>query len=66
LGGSGFLTDSKNPAEVALLMQKILSDTRLRNQIIANQNERLQDFQYEKIKTLFAGQLRSFLQEKST
>ena len=66
LGGSGFVTDSKNPAETALLMQKILNDTELRNQIIANQNERLQDFQYEKIKTLFAGQLRSFLQEKST
>ena len=66
LGGSGFLTDSKNPAEIALLMHRILTDDNLKNQILSNQNERLQDFQYEKIKALFAGQLRSFLQEKST
>ena len=65
LGGSGFLTDSKNPAETALLMHRILSDTELRNTIIQNQNERLQDFQYEKIKDLFARQLTGFLQEKS-
>ena len=64
LGGSGFLTDSKNPAEIAFLMQKILTDTDLKSKIIANQNERLQDFQYEKIKALFADQLNSFLQEK--
>ena len=64
LGGSGFLTDSKHPAEIALLMHRILTDDKLKHQILSNQNERLQDFQYEKIKTLFAGQLRSFLQEK--
>ncbi len=66
LGGSGFLTDSKDPAETALLMHRILSDTELRNIIIQNQNERLQDFQYEKIKDLFARQLTGFLQEKQT
>ncbi|MBR4320617.1 MAG: glycosyltransferase [Oscillospiraceae bacterium] len=63
LGGSGFLTDSKNPAEIAFLMQKILTDTDLKSKIIANQKERLQDFQYEKIKALFTDQLNSFLQE---
>ena len=63
LGGSGFLTDSKNPAEIAFLMQKILTDADLKAKIISNQNERLQDFQYEKIKALFADQLKTFLQE---
>ncbi len=66
LGGSGFLTDSKDPAETAFLMHRILSDTELRNKIIQNQNERLQDFQYKKIKDLFAHQLTGFLQEKPT
>ena len=66
LGGSGFLTDSKYPAETAFLMHRILSDTELRNKIIQNQNERLQDFQYKKIKDLFAHQLTGFLQEKPT
>ncbi len=63
LSGSGFLTDSKNPAEIAFLMQKILTDADLKAKIISNQNERLQDFQYEKIKALFADQLKTFLQE---
>ena len=66
LGGSGIVTDSKNPAETALLINRILTDSDLKSRIIANQKERLQDFQYQKIKALFAGQLRSFLQETAT
>ena len=65
LGGSGFLTDSKNPAEIAFLIERILKDELLRNQIISNQNERLRDFSYEKIKALFSEQLKKFLQENS-
>ena len=63
LGGSGFLTDSKDPAELAFLMKQILTDSALKQKILHNQQERLQDFQYEKIKALFAQQLKSFLQE---
>ena len=63
LGGSGFLTRTKNPIETAFLMNKILHDETLKEKIIANQNERLKDFQYEKIKSLFAEQLKRFLGE---
>ncbi|MDE5753061.1 MAG: glycosyltransferase family 4 protein [Oscillospiraceae bacterium] len=61
LGTGGCVVDSKNPAEISLLIQKILSNPEWRQKIIQNQQKRLEDFQYEKIKNLFAGQLAAFL-----
>ncbi|MDE6729733.1 MAG: glycosyltransferase, partial [Oscillospiraceae bacterium] len=61
LGAGGCIVDSKNPAEISLLIREILSNPELKQKIIRNQRERLQDFQYQKIKNLFAGQLTAFL-----
>lgn len=61
MGGSGLVTDSKNPAEISLLIDRVLKDENLKQQIIVGQQKRLKDFQYEKIKDLFAGQLEKFL-----
>ncbi|MDE6005041.1 MAG: glycosyltransferase [Oscillospiraceae bacterium] len=61
MGKSGLVVDSKNPAEISLLIDKIIKNKELRNKIIENQQERLKDFQYEKIKKIFAGQLEKFI-----
>lgn len=61
MGNSGIVVKSKNPAEISLLIDKIVKHKNLRNQIIANQQERLKDFQYEKIKAIFARQLEKFI-----
>lgn len=61
LGGSGLLTDSKDPAEIALLIDRLVNDTELRNAVTEGQKRRLGDFSYEKIKALFARQLESFI-----
>lgn len=53
LGGSGFLLKEKNPLETASVMDRILTNETLKQTILENQKERLQDFQYEKIKALF-------------
>lgn len=61
LDGSGALIDSKNPVEVALLIDRIVKNQDLRDKIIEGQNRRLEDFQYEKVKSLFAGYLKDFI-----
>lgn len=61
LGGSGLLTDSKNPVETALLIDRLVNDKALKDAVIEGQSERLADFSYEKIKQLFAGQLEKFI-----
>lgn len=53
LGGSGFLMKEKNSLETAAAMNRILTDAGLKETIIANQRERLEDFQYDKVKALF-------------
>lgn len=53
LGGSGFLLKEKAPLLTAGVMNRVLTDDVLRQTIIENQRERLQDFQYEKVKALF-------------
>ncbi len=53
LGGSGFLLKEKDPLLTAGVMNRVLTDDALRQTIIENQRERLQDFQYEKVKALF-------------
>lgn len=53
LGGSGFLMKEKNPLETAAVMNRILTDNELKETMLANQRERLADFQYDKVKALF-------------
>lgn len=61
LGGSGFLLKDKNPLETAAVMNKILTDAVLRDTILENQRERLQDFGYDKVKALFWKYMNEFI-----
>lgn len=65
LGGSGFLLKQKNGKETAEVMHRILSDEKLRGDILYNQRLRLQDFRHEVIETMFIGYLTNFLEENS-
>lgn len=53
LGGSGFLLKEKNPLLTAGVINRIATDEGVRKTIVDNQRERLKDFQYEKVKSLF-------------
>lgn len=53
LGGSGFLMQEKDPLLTAGVLNRILTDNQLKETILENQRERLQDFQSDKIKSLF-------------
>lgn len=53
LGGSGVLLEEKNPLVTAGVMNEIMTNDALRQQIIANQRERLADFQYENVAEIF-------------
>ena len=63
LGGSGFLMQEKNPLETAAVMNRILTDSELKETILANQRERLQDFQYDKVKALFWKYMDEFIRK---
>ncbi|MBQ4378188.1 MAG: hypothetical protein II821_03200 [Treponema sp.] len=62
LGGSGFLMKEKDPLLTAAVINKILSDNELKETILENQRERLQDFQYDKVKSLFWKYIDDFLE----
>ena len=61
MGGSGILTDTKNPVEIAMLIDRIVNDSSLREFIISGQRKRLEDFSYDKIKDIFEKQLKNFI-----
>ena len=62
LGGGGFLMKNKNPLETAGVINRILNDENLRKKIVKNQDERLQDFKFEKIRDLFWKYMDDFLE----
>ena len=49
LGGSGMMLADNDPLVAAAMMNRILTDGSLRDVIISNQNERLKDFEHDKI-----------------
>lgn len=49
LGGSGVLADTKEPAVIAEMMNRIRKDEAWRQEILRKQDERLKDFAYDKI-----------------
>lgn len=53
LGGSGICLDQKNPFETAGVMNKVLTDEKLRSTIVSNQRERLKDFDNAAVKEHF-------------
>ena len=60
LGGSGMLLPDSDPVFAARVIQRIVSDTALRERIVAEQKRRLEDFSYEKVRALFEAQLKAF------
>lgn len=64
LGGSGVLLNSKDPMETAMIADRILRDSKLRREIIAEQRKRQQDFSYQKVRTIFEQQLMDFLKHE--
>lgn len=63
LGGSGILVNTKDPIIIAKMIERLCKDTTLQNQVLRNQQIRLQDFQYEKIKQQFETYINRFIQE---
>ena len=50
LGNSGVLVDDNDPVTAALLADKIINNSKLRESIVRKQDRRLEDFSHEKIK----------------
>ncbi|MBE6853423.1 MAG: glycosyltransferase family 4 protein [Ruminococcus sp.] len=63
MNGSGAVIDTKEPAAVAMLMDRIINDSSLRESIIASQRKRLEDFSYEKVRSVFEGQLSAYIEK---
>lgn len=63
LGGSGIVTETKDPAFIAKVIDRIVSDNELRSMVIDSQRERLRRFDYEIIKKEFQDYLRRFMEK---
>lgn len=61
LGGSGFLTDTTNPVFIAKLIDRIVIDKNLRDSIIKKQDQRLECFSYENIRSKLVEGLTGFI-----
>jgi glycosyltransferase involved in cell wall biosynthesis len=61
LGGSGVLLDSNDPVYTAAVIDRVLTDDKLRESIIAGQRRRLEDFSYENVRAVFERELRDFI-----
>lgn len=61
LGGSGMMLEDNDPLVAATAINRILTDTQLRETIIANQNERLQDFSHDRIEQQLLCEIKKFI-----
>lgn len=61
LGGSGMLLEDKDPIFVAGCIDRVIKDQKLRKVMISKQDERLKDFEYEKIAGQFENYLKKFI-----
>lgn len=61
LGGSGVLLDDNDPLFAAKVIERVLSDEALREQILAGQRKRLEDFSYNRIRDIFEKQINGFI-----
>lgn len=64
LGGSGVLLDNNDPVFAAAVIERVLTDEKLRESIIEGQRRRLEDFSYERIKATFEKELTDFINGK--
>jgi glycosyltransferase involved in cell wall biosynthesis len=62
MSGAGVLLQEKDPLETAGVINKAVTDTTLRSEIIKGQQKRLTDFSYEKTSALFLSYLSRFIQ----
>lgn len=60
LGGSGLLLTDKTPEMVAEAIHRVVSDDKLRENMIKNERERLAFFEHERIKNQFLGAIKKF------
>lgn len=61
LGGSGILLEDKDMTRASFYLHELLNDAELSKSVVAGQNERLKDFSYESVSTLFMEQLNRFI-----
>jgi len=61
MGGSGIVTDTKDPVEISLLIDRVVNDSSLREAMIQGQKKRLEDFSYKNVRAVFDSQLKTFL-----
>lgn len=61
LGGSGILLEDNDPLFTAMMIDKLVNNSSLRESVLEKQRKRLEDFQYEKIRSMFEGYLRNFI-----
>ncbi len=59
LGGAGLLMETKNPLETAAVMNRVMTDRRLRERMVENGYERLKDFDNQEIARRFIQYIRS-------
>lgn len=64
LGGSGMLLDSNDPVYAAAVIDRLLTDDRLREAVIEGQRRRLEDFSYEHVSDIFKKELSDFISGK--
>ncbi len=64
LGGCGVLLDDNSPDYAAAVIDRVLSDDKLRQHILDGQKKRLEDFTYERIRDTFEKLLKGFLNKK--
>jgi glycosyltransferase involved in cell wall biosynthesis len=53
MGKSGIVVDEKNPALIGKLIERLVTDSALRQAVISGQQDRLKDFSYERTKETF-------------
>ncbi|WP_434309603.1 glycosyltransferase family 4 protein [Hominifimenecus sp. rT4P-3] len=64
LGGSGLLLSDKNPQPAAAAIHRVVTDSELRQAILAGEKERLSDFSHEKIQRQFLQRLEALIEEE--
>ncbi len=63
MGGSGIVIDNKNPVFVAKVMDKVATNQELRQDMIASQRKRLEDFEFEPLSKKFRELLGNFVEQ---
>ena len=64
LGGSGILLDNNDPVFAAEVINRVLTDEKLREAVIEGQRRRLDDFSYERVSEIFKKELKDFIDGK--